>query len=182
MSAVTIVPVSGPFTRGDLDALPDDGRRHELIDGALVMTPAPAPRHQIVQMRVIRRLLASLPEDLELLAAPVDVVLADDTVVQPDLVIAPRSAFTSRDLPTTPLLVVEILSPSSRRFDRWTKRSVYEAAGCPSYWIIDPAGPSMTVWELREGAYVVAVEGRGLDVLRVDAPYGVTIDLGELAE
>ncbi len=138
MSVMTTVSLGAPFTRSDLDALPDDGRRHELIDGVLVMTPAPSPRHQLIQMELIKRLLPAIPTGQRLLAAPLDVVLGPATVLQPDLLIAARTALTSRDLPVAPLLAIEVLSPSTRRLDLGIKRALYESGGCAAYWVIDP--------------------------------------------
>ena len=70
--------------------------------------------------------------------APFAVGLADDTEVQPDILVAPRAQFTERDLPAPPLLAVEVLSPSTRRVDLLLKRDRYEEAGIASYWIVDP--------------------------------------------
>ena len=160
MGTVTTHPRSRPLTRRDLDAMPDDGHRSELIDGCLVVTPAPTPRHQIVVSGLLRLLSTACPADLRVLVAPLDVVLADDTVVQPDVLVARRDDFTERDLPVAPLLAVEVLSPSTRRVDVTLKRARYEAAGCPSYWVLDPDHPSLTAWNLQDGYVEVAhVEG-----------------------
>jgi Uma2 family endonuclease len=110
MEAVTTLPRGRALTVADLDAMPDDGHRYELIDGALIVTPAPVVRHQRVSMALTRVLLGNLPDDLELLAAPTDVKLADDTAVQPDLLVARTSDLTETNLPGPPLLAVEILS------------------------------------------------------------------------
>jgi Uma2 family endonuclease len=85
------------------------------------------------------------------LVAPLDVVLADDTVVQPDVLVARRDDFTERDLPVAPVLAVEVLSSSTRRIDVSLKRARYEAAGCPSYLVVDPDRPSLTARVLQEG-------------------------------
>src|SRR5262245_16770471 len=113
MDAVKFTPRSGPFTRADLNAMPDDGRRYELIDGALIVTPAPVWMHQRVLKNLVRLLDESCPPDLEVLFAPFDVVLADDTVMQPDALVARRADFTRRGLEKQPpALAVEILSAS----------------------------------------------------------------------
>ena len=88
------------------------------------------------------------PDHLKVLVAPFDVALADDTVVQPDLLVARRSDLTVRDLPAAPMLAVEVLSPSTRRVDLMLKRSRFEAAGCPAYWVIDPDEPPMPTQSL----------------------------------
>src|SRR4051795_7822833 len=73
----------GPLTRDDLDRLPNDGHRYELVDGALLVTPAPVPRHQVVCAAIYRALFAACPPHLQVLFAPLDVVLTADTVMQP---------------------------------------------------------------------------------------------------
>jgi Uma2 family endonuclease len=168
-------PPDTPLTRADLDRMPDDGRRHELIDGVLLVTPAPVPRHQFVSAAMYRTLFAACPPGLAVLYAPVDVVLADDTVVEPDLLVAPRDAFSDRDLPGPPLLAVEILSPSTRRIDLMLKFSRYEAAGCQAYWVVDPDTPSLIAWELRDGAYVQVAKATGGEAAHLTSPYDVTV-------
>ena len=123
MGTVTTLPRGRAFTRAELDALPDDGRRHELIDGSLVVTPAPSWRHQSVIGKLYLLLESRRPEELEMLFAPFDVALADDTVVEPDLLVARREHFTEKDLPRAPLLAVEVVSPSTRHIDLHLKRA-----------------------------------------------------------
>lgn len=115
------------------------------------------------------------PPGLQVILAPSSVVLADDTEVQPDLLVAPRSQFTERDLPGPPLLAVEVLSPSTRRFDLLLKRDRFQEAGAASYWLVDPDVPSVTVLELHDGVFVEAATGSGDDVLRVTAPWPMTL-------
>ena len=169
------LPFGRPLTRADLERMPDDGHRYELIDGTLVVTPAPSPDHQGVLLNLALLLTPACPPELRVLFAPLDVTISDDTVLQPDLLIAPRAAFTQKGLPQAPLLAVEVLSPSTRRFDLILKRSRYEAAGCASYWVIDPDEPSITAWDLRDGVYELTGDARGKESLTVSAPYAVTI-------
>jgi Uma2 family endonuclease len=166
---------SSPLTRDDLDRMPDDGRRYELIDGVLVVSPAPTPRHQRVLANLYHQLRLASPPDLEVLFAPLDVVLAADTVMQPDLLVARREDFTERDLPVAPLLAVEVLSPSTRRIDLMLKWSRLEAAGCASYWVVDPDTPSLIAWELRDGAYAQVAKVIGDQEARLTSPYDVTV-------
>ena len=127
-------------------------------------------------------LKARLPDDLDLFTAPVDVALADDTVVQPDLLVAPRSQFTERDLPGPPLLAVEVLSPSTRLVDLNLKKARYEAAGCSSYWVFDPDRAELMVWELVDGAYGPPTVVAGDDVFRAQRPYPVEIVPSAIAQ
>src|SRR3954469_8788645 len=114
MGTVTVLPRGRALTRADLERMPDDGHRYELVDGTLVVTPAPSPRHQIVLARLHRLLADACPADLLVLFAPLDVTLDDSTVLQPDLLVSSAADFTDRDLPVAPLLALEVLSPSTR--------------------------------------------------------------------
>jgi Uma2 family endonuclease len=168
------------LTRADLDALPDDGRRHELLGGAIVVTPSPGFAHQQVLMGLIDQLRPALPPDLVLLAGPFDVVLSERTVVVPDLIGAPRGQFTARDLPGAPLLVVEIRSTSTDLIDRTTKRAIYERAGVGAYWLVDPAGPTITVLELIDGQYTQEVHIEGDHPVALSRPYPVHLHANAL--
>ncbi|MBA2551121.1 MAG: Uma2 family endonuclease [Nocardioidaceae bacterium] len=175
MSRVTTLPRGRALTRHDLDAMPDDGYRYELIDGALIVTPAPSWRHQAVSAGLFLVLTRACPTDLRVLYAPVDVALADDTVMQPDLLVARRTDFGERDLPTAPLLAAEVLSPSTRRIDLTLKRSRFEEAGCRSYWVVDPEEPSLTAWQLVHGTYVRVADVSGDEEFAATEPYEVLV-------
>ncbi|MFI5729103.1 Uma2 family endonuclease [Kribbella sp. NPDC051587] len=164
-----------PLTRADLELMPTDGRRFELIDGALFVSPAPVPQHQRALLGIYRALFADCPPELDVLVAPVDVVLADDTVMQPDLLVARRDDFSEQDLPVAPLLAVEVLSPSTRRFDLMVKWSRYQDAGCAAYWVVDPDTPSLIAWELQDGAYVQVAKATGDETARLTSPFEVSI-------
>ncbi|MET9268370.1 Uma2 family endonuclease [Kribbella sp. NPDC003557] len=168
-------PANLPLTRNDLDRMPDDGRRHELIDGVLVVTPGPTFAHQDTVASLLVKLRLACPPELCALTAPFDVVLAGDTVVQPDLFVARRDDFAEGELPGPPLLAVEVLSPSTRRIDVMLKFSRYEAAGCGAYWVVDPDTPSLIAWELQDGAYVQVAKVTGDEAARLTSPFGVTV-------
>lgn len=173
--ASTGLPWGRPLTRADLETMPDDGHRYELIDGALIVTPSPSWRHQGAVVGLVLALRSGLPPDLALFVAPLDVVLADDSVVEPDVLVCRRRDLGNRVLEAAPVLAVEVLSRSTRHIDLTLKRSRYEAAGCPSYWVVDPEVPNLTAWELREGVYVVAGTAEGEEVLHLDLPYPVNL-------
>lgn len=168
-------PPNLPLTRDDLDRIPDDGHRYELVDGALIMTPARSPLHQRVVAKLYRLLFPGCPPDLEVLFAPLDVAISADTVLQPDLLVVRRDDFTERDLPKAPLLAVEVLSPSTKRIDLMLKWSRLEAAGCPAYWVVDPDTPSLIAWEMRDGAYAQVAKVAGDEPARLTSPYDVTV-------
>ncbi|ACQ79249.1 protein of unknown function DUF820 [Beutenbergia cavernae DSM 12333] len=169
------LPRGRPLTAADLERMPDDGHRYELIDGTLIVTPAPRIRHQDVVGGVHLALRAAVPSHLKVLLAPTDVVLADDTVLQPDLLVAPRDAFTERNLPTAPLLAVEILSPSTRSIDLILKRDRLARAGCRHYWVVDPDVPEVQAWTLDGDAYRETGHATGDDTLALEEPFAVTL-------
>ena len=130
------------WTADQVRALPDDGQRYELIDGELVVSPSPRPLHQ----ECVTRLIVLLQPWLKargvagLLASPADISLGEDEILQPDLfVYRTAGGKPLRDWSdiTELLLVVEVLSPSTARYDRQLKRHRYQRAGVPEYWIVD---------------------------------------------
>jgi Uma2 family endonuclease len=175
MASVTTLPRGREFTEDDLAAMPDDGNRYELVDGALIVTPSPVTQHQIAVGELHLLLRAGCPPDLRVMLAPLDVRISATTVLQPDLLVAAKESFAEKNLPETPLLAVEVLSPSTRHIDLGLKRSRYEAAGCPSYWVVDPDTPSITVWELEGDAYRRVGVAAGDESLRLARPFEVTV-------
>jgi Uma2 family endonuclease len=180
MVSVTTLPRSRPLTHADLASAPDDGHRYELVDGTLVVTPAPAARHQRAALRLARLLDEHCPRGLEVLIAPFDVVLADDTVLQPDVLVARSEDLTDRGLPAAPVLAAEILSPSTRRVDLMLKRSRLEAAGCTDYWVVDPDAPAMIAWHLERGHYAEVAHVFGNSSFAPRTPFPVTIRPSDL--
>ena len=140
----------------DYASIPPDGKRYEIIDGDLYVTPAPSPLHQRMSRRLQRQL-----EDYfdaralgEVFNAPIDVILTDRDVVQPDLVVVANPAQVSnRGIEGAPLLVVEILSPSTRTQDRTIKTERYAALGVRHYWIVDPEQRRLECYLSEAGGY-----------------------------
>jgi len=131
-------------------ALPDDGNRHEVVHGELLVTPAPRAWHQEIVLRLVEALRAYLREETvgHLFASPADISWAPDTLVQPDVFVVPLAEARTLDWRQvrTLLLVVEVLSPSSARADRFTKRRRYQEAGVPLYWVVDGDARTVEVW------------------------------------
>lgn len=179
---MSVMATSRMLTRVDLDALPDDGLRHELIDGTFVMSPAPGRSHQ----RFVFALAEALNNAVkgtgsEMLLAPFDVILGPN-VVEPDVLVARTADFTrDRDLTVPPLLVVEVRSPSTAWIDEGRKRTLYEEYGVASYWLADPSVPSLTILELREGRYVEVAKATGDTTISVDLPVALKINPAKLA-
>lgn len=163
------LPASEALTVNDLESMPDDGHRYELVDGVLLVSPAPVPRHQVVALGVYRLLHAARPLGVVVLAAPVDVVLSETTVLQPDVVVARRDAVGARHVEGPPLLVVEVLSRRTSKTDRGTKRLAYEEAGVPAYWLVDPDALTLTVLHLDRGRYLEVAHVVG------EQPYDATV-------
>lgn len=155
-------------------------RRVELLDGVLVEMPGPREEHQEVVIHLSVLLFQHRPQDLKVLSAPYD-VLADDTGVQPDVVVVPlksrevHSRLGDNYLAQVPLLVVEVLSPSSALYDLNTKFARYERAGVASYWVIDPIELVLTVWELQDGHYMQVAEVTRDESWTATQPFEVTV-------
>jgi Uma2 family endonuclease len=169
-----------PFTRADLEQMPDDGRRYELIDGVLIVTAAPGRVHQRAVGRVYRLLDDGCTPAFEVLLAPFTVGLAEHTAMQPDVLVARRDQLTDRDLPGPPPLAVEVLSPSTRLLDVKVKRARLERAGTPSFWVVDPvARPEearLIAWELGpEGRYQQVADVTGEKGFDATLPYQVSV-------
>ena len=175
MGVTSALPRSRPLTYDDLQAMPDDGHRYELIDGVLIVTPAPRVLHQRAVAQLLVLLHASARADLEVLTGPVDYVVSAYTVLEPDIILARRSDFGEKNLQRTPLLVVEVASPSTRRIDQGTKRLAFEDAGVPSYWLVDPDEPSLTVLELEAGSYREVARVTGEDPFEAIRPFPVRV-------
>ena len=154
------------LTYRDYEALPADGRRYELHDGELSVTPVPGTRHQ----RVSSALNSILKPHVathglgEVLYAPLDMILADTTIVQPDLVyLDPTRAHlvSDRGIEGPPTLVIEILSPSTTRIDRGAKADLYGRNGVPYYWIVDVDARTVEAYGLDEGRYALLARVSG---------------------
>ena len=138
---------------------PDDGQRHEIIDGEHFVNPAPSTYHQKVSRRIQFQLYSKieLKKMGEVYNAPVDLQLSDYDIVQPDLVVVlddKMQIITPTKIKGVPQLVVEILSPSSDKNDRTLKKGLYEQSGVPEYWIVDPFEHILEQWVLEGGSYV----------------------------
>lgn len=181
MAGVSTLPLGRPLTLEDFEALRDgvdDGARYELVDGSLVVTPAPTWAHQVVLTALLRELLVSNPDEgrYVILAAPHDVHLGGTSVLQPDLSVHDLER-GGRDLPAH---VVEILSPSTRHLDLGLKRSRYAAGGIEHYWVVDPGDVSVTAWQLRDGAYVGSLVVAGDQTATLPGVWPVTLRPSDL--
>jgi Uma2 family endonuclease len=163
----------------------DDDQRHEIIDGNLLMAPSPDMWHQswvgdlytVIRNQVQRHKLGKV------FVAPFDVVLDSENTVQPDLIfvatanlgiIQPRAIFG------TPDLLIELISPSSVRRDRYDKKELYARFGVKEYWIGDPANKSLEILTLKEGRYELYCAAEVQGKLTSPVLAGLEFDLKEI--
>jgi Uma2 family endonuclease len=162
------------LTYDDLLLFPDDGRRHELIDGEHLVTPSPHARHQWVS-RNLHRLLDGHVSERGLgrvYYAPLDVVLSEVDVVEPDLLFVSqaRLGIIEAVVRGAPDLVVEIASPASRRQDEVLKRGLYERAGVEEYWLVDPEAETVKVFRRAGDRYARPLLLSALEGDRLESP------------
>jgi Uma2 family endonuclease len=138
------------WTLDELHRLPDDGNKYELVRGELFVTPAPSVRHEDILARLNAALVPYVARhSLGMVYRPRAVLRFEGSEVEPDLMVRPLGSATSDDddwatLPT-PILVVEVLSGTTRRRDLVQKRALYLDAGVPEYWVIDPEARQVRV-------------------------------------
>lgn len=170
---MTTVTHSDHFTVADLEDTPDDGRRYEVINGTLVVTPAPfMPHHQRAQA-VGLALLDAAPSGVEVMLTGLGVQIGEDLLI-PDVVVYAAGDY-QRNLPVAAvLLVVEVTSPSNRSNDTVLKLDRYARAGIPHYWIVDP--DRITVYELVDGSYR---ETASSPTIAVDQPFPAQVSLAD---
>ena len=172
------------LTYRELEQFPDDGKRHEIIDGEHYVSASPSTYHQTVS----RRLQFELYQQLELTGlaqvfdAPTDVELSEIDILVPDIFVVDevrRQIISPSRIIGSPDLVIEILSPSTSKRDLELKRQVYEKRQVPAYWIVDPNAQRIAVFDLTEGRYVE----RGSFHDQIDYAVGGnrgTVDLGRV--
>jgi len=147
------------LTYDDYVHFPDDGQRHELIDGEHYVTPTPIRKHQAICANLLGMIWNHLRERPvgRVFTAPFDVILSTFDVVEPDLLFLTNERLseiaTSPWVKGPPSLVVEIGSPSTRKRDATIKRRLYERVGVDEYWIVDPELDSVDVYRLIDGRY-----------------------------
>jgi Uma2 family endonuclease len=179
--------ISTKFTYEDLQAIPPDRNRYEIVDGELIVTAAPIPLHQ----RILRRLTVLLDQHIqkhglgEIYFAPLDIVFSPGTVLEPDLIFIRQSRLHiigEKNLTGPPDLVVEVLSDSTVHLDRQVKPKQFALYGVPEFWLIDPVGKTVEIFRLREGAYELAMRLSYKDDLESPLFPGLTLPVSSLWE
>jgi Uma2 family endonuclease len=149
------------LTYEDYAKLPDDGNRYEIIDGELYVNPSPVPRHQFIVSALTGAFINYSYVHGGKVAGSLDVVLADDRIVQPDVLFIKddrASIIGPKNIQGPPHVVVEVLSDGSRRYDEIQKRKLYESAGVDEYWVVDPELELVKIYRLEGRAYTKAAE------------------------
>jgi len=163
------------FDFEDLEDTPEDGRGYEVLDGVLVVSPAPPPLHQRVVGRLYGILSDAAPPGMEVFTAPLAWWITTGQVPEPDVMVVRDSAVGERAIMAAPALVVEVLSAWGRRRDTHDKRDLYAAGGCPCYWIVDPDEPSLTVLALSGQQYEDLVRVVGGEAYEAAEPFRVRV-------
>src|SRR5438094_10145324 len=145
------------YTYADLERFPEDNLRREIIDGELIVTAAPATRHQQVVMTLAGELYQHVKtHGGRLFPAPTDVFFSDTNVVEPDILfVRPEHAarVERKFVRSAPDVVVAVSSPSTRRLELTRKRELYERFGVPEYWYVDLDADRVEVYRLDQGAF-----------------------------
>lgn len=175
-----VMPRESEWTVDDLDLIPDDGLQYELLDGILLVTPAPIPVHQRVVGKLHLLLAAACTPEYEVFFAPLDWRPDIRTSLQPDLLVVANEDIGPTNIQRPLALAVEVLSPSTRRKDQLLKRSKYQDSGIASYWIVDPVQPSIEVLRLVDGIYRTEFFTTGEDTVVITHPFPVAVRPGEL--
>ena len=175
-----VVPVY--YSAEMVRALPEDGKRYETVHGELLVTPAPRAWHQEIVSRLQVALAICLRQHPHghLFASPADISWGPDILVQPDLFVVALEEARSMDWSEmrTLLLAIEVLSPSTARYDRFTKRRLYQEVGIPLYWIVDPDQRSVEIW--TPDARFPTIERNQVVWQPAGASDGFTLELSEL--
>jgi Uma2 family endonuclease len=157
------------LTYADFLLFPDDGKRHELIDGVHYVTPSPSLGHQELVGRLylaIGNFLATRRDLGRVFLAPLDVLMSEYDVVEPDLLFVAgdqRSILTEANVQGAPALVVEVLSPGTRRRDQGIKRKLFDEKGVREYWLVDPKHCRVTVCRRSPDGSFPVVSTLGVD-------------------
>jgi Uma2 family endonuclease len=180
MSVVSIAeawPSPGkPFTVAELDRMPDDGHRYELLDGVLVVSPRPTPAHQVVAFTLASILDRASPPEWQVVPEPA-VMVSHDTEFAPDIVVVARDQLSGTKITWPPILAVEVRSPSTALIDLNLKKATYQRFGVPSYWVVIPhlGRPELIAFELRDGRYEEAARVSGDEPFAAGKPFGVEV-------
>lgn len=180
-----LIGTGGGLTYADYCALPDDGRRYEILDGELFVSPSPIRIHQRIVLNLLLILDPYIRQNRlgEINIAPFDVLLSKHNIVEPDLIFvstARSRVITDKNIQGAPDLLIEVLSPSTKQRDLRKKRDIYGEWGVDWYWIIDPEGGTLLELQRIDKAFTeVSHPARGASFTPKLFP-GLSIDVESL--
>ena len=184
---IVTMSISAKFSYEDLQLIPFDRNRYEIVDGELFVTAAPIPLHQVIVGNTYGDLRQHVRKHRlgVVFMAPCDIVFASSTVLEPDIFFVSRSRLHiigEKNLSGPPDLVVEVLSESTKRLDREIKPKQYAKYGVPEFWLIDPEGKTVELFRLSQGAYELAERLGFGDTLTSPLFPGLSISVSSLWE
>jgi Uma2 family endonuclease len=177
------IPAPGGWTTDDLEALPEDGRRRELLDGVLLLYPSPTDVHQIIAARLMVALEQTCPEDFQVTQA-VEVRFGSRRSFIPDVLVTTDAAARRGGryyAPHEVALAIEVVLPTSQIMDRITKPALYAKAGIPYYWVIETdGGLTVHTYRLDFEHEVYRPSGSFTDLIEIDQPWRIEIPMARL--
>ncbi|CAG0940610.1 hypothetical protein BROC_01100 [Candidatus Brocadiaceae bacterium] len=181
---VPVIIEKKKYTYEDYLKNPDD-KRYELIDGELLMTPSPVPRHQLISVELLFKLSGFVAENNlgKVLHAPCDVYLDNENVVQPDILFISKDRLNiigDKNIQGAPNLVIEIISENSVYRDMVQKKRLYARFGVKEYWIVIPEEEEIEVYTLKDNTYQLYQTYGKADTLESPALKGLKIVLKEI--
>jgi Uma2 family endonuclease len=176
-------PPPGGWTTDDLDELPEDGHRYELIDGVLIVSPSPTSRHQTMVLRLGPALDASCPREW-LVTQGVEVRISRFRSLTPDVLVVSAEAAArepSRFQPHEVLLAIEIVSRNSKAMDRITKPALYAQAGIPYYWRVETEGGIVVhTHRIKPDIQVYVPTGEFDRMVDIDEPWLIQVPISQI--
>lgn len=186
MSAMTIADAwprdsDRPLTVDDLERLPDDGNRYELLDGVLIVSPAPFVIHQLVISTLHLVLEGARPSRYQVLPG-IGILMAEHSELIPDISVIRTDTIEDKYQTTPPELVIEVASGRTGLYDRNGKKEAYARFGVPDYWIVTPDKdkPELTAYRLHDDRYVEIAHVGGDELFTAARPFPVTIRPADL--
>ncbi len=175
--------LEAPLTLEQFDSLPESNQPTEVVNGQIIVNPAPGGPHQlvVVELAFIWRQACAL--DQRVVVSPIDWPLATDPALlvrQPDVAVVRREQASGPRLTEAPLLAAEVLSPGSFERDVVVKRTEYARAGLDHYWVVDPDTPGIVVYERSDGVLVEAQPATGDELLVVERPVSLSLRPSDL--
>jgi Uma2 family endonuclease len=177
------LPAPGDWTTDDLDALPEDGRRRELIDGVLIVSPSPTRNHQSLAGRLMTALDTTCPQHYDVTQG-VEIRISTRRSLTPDVLVVTAKAAArnpSHFLPHEVALAVEIVSPGSVTMDRVTKPALFAQAGVPLYWRIETEhGIVVHTGQLDPSAELYRPTGSFSEIVEIEEPWSIRLPIADI--